>query len=123
VLIRFVDPIENKRFFIQLYNAAGNVSTESEDCLFLNVFTPNATATEVDELKPVMFWIHGGSLEFGSASSPEYDGSRIAANQDVIVVTTNYRLNIFGFPISPEIPVSERNIGMLDQRMVSCVLR
>ena len=40
-----------------------------------------------------MFWIYGGSLEFGSASLAFYDGSSFAANQDVIVVTTNYRTN------------------------------
>lgn len=64
---------------------------ESEDCLYLNVFSPTGTA--VDSGKPVMLWIHGGSLQLGSASVLEYDGSVLAAQQDIIVVTTNYRTN------------------------------
>lgn len=64
---------------------------ESEDCLYLNVFAPGGSVPGAD--KPVMFWIHGGSFQLGSASVPEYDGSVIAAQHDVIVVTTNYRTN------------------------------
>ncbi|KAK7178437.1 para-nitrobenzyl esterase (carboxylesterase) [Paraphaeosphaeria sporulosa] len=87
---------------------------ESEDCLYLNIFTP-ATSTSQDKL-PVLFWIHGGSFSLGSGRLPEYDGSELAANQDVVVVTINYRLNVFGFPASPEIDAENRNLGFLDQR-------
>ncbi|KAF5854940.1 hypothetical protein ETB97_010554 [Aspergillus alliaceus] len=87
---------------------------ESEDCLYLNVFTPSTPAPSAG--RPVMFWIHGGSLQFGSASLPLYDGSAIAANQNVIMVSTNYRTNLFGFPASPEIPTDRQNLGFLDQR-------
>jgi hypothetical protein len=76
-----------------LYNSAGEIADHSEDCLFLNVFSPNVDLKQSSELKPEMFWIHGGALEFGTASSPEYYGCRIAANQDVIVVTINYGTN------------------------------
>ncbi|GJL65165.1 MAG: carboxylesterase [Nitrospirales bacterium] len=63
----------------------------SEDSLFLNIFTP-ATA---GENRPVLFWIHGGSFTGGSANT--YDGSVLAEQGDVIVVTINYRLGLFGF--------------------------
>lgn len=43
-----------------------------------------------------MFWVYGGNLQFGDAGLATYDGSSFAANQDVIVVTTNYRTNVFG---------------------------
>jgi len=87
---------------------------ESEDCLFLNVFAPSTPAPAGG--RAVLFWIYGGALQFGSAGLPEYDGSGFAAYQDVIVVTTNYRTNVFGFSNSPEIPFGEQNSGFLDQR-------
>lgn len=61
---------------------------ESEDCLTVNVFT-----TSMDGSKPVMFWLYGGGLAFGSNAMPAYDGSSFAANQDVVVVAPNYRTN------------------------------
>jgi acetylcholinesterase len=64
---------------------------ESEDCLYLNVFTPSTRPPPGGY--PVMFWIYGGALEFGNAGQPTYDGSFFAAFEDVIVVTTNYRTN------------------------------
>jgi acetylcholinesterase len=64
-----------------------------------------------------LFWIYGGSLEFGNAGNPNYDGSILAAYQDVVVVTVNYRTNVFGFATSDEIPLAQRNLGFLDQRL------
>ena len=63
----------------------------SEDCLFLNIVTP---ATE-GKGRPVLFWIHGGAFINGSAN--DYDGSMLAAQGDVVVVTINYRLGLLGF--------------------------
>ncbi|MEL7185556.1 MAG: carboxylesterase/lipase family protein [Pseudomonadota bacterium] len=63
----------------------------SEDCLYLNIDTPSKT----DEPRPVLFWIHGGAFVTGSAN--EYDGSVLAAQGDVVVVTVNFRLGAFGF--------------------------
>ena len=63
----------------------------SEDCLYLNIFTPSADG----QARPVMFWIHGGAYIQGSAN--EYDGSTLARDNDVVVVAINYRLGIFGF--------------------------
>jgi para-nitrobenzyl esterase len=66
----------------------------SEDCLFLNVWTPGLR----DRVKrPVMFYIHGGAYASGSGSSPLYDGTRLCTRGDVVVVTVNHRLNLFGY--------------------------
>jgi para-nitrobenzyl esterase len=65
-----------------------------EDCLFLNVWTP-ALADGSD--RPVMVWFHGGGFTSGSGSSRGYDGVRLARRGDVVVVTVNHRLNVFGY--------------------------
>ena len=66
----------------------------SEDCLFLNVWTPGL---DHGARRPVLFYIHGGGFDTGSGSSPLYDGSRLCARGDVVVVTVNHRLNAFGY--------------------------
>lgn len=63
-----------------------------------------------------MFWIYGGNLQFGDAGLSFYDGSTLAAHENVIVVTTNYRTNVFGYPNSPQIAEDKQNLGFLDQR-------
>ncbi|QIW96620.1 hypothetical protein AMS68_002138 [Peltaster fructicola] len=88
---------------------------ESEDCLYLNVYTPSTPAPA--DGRPVLFWIYGGALQFGNAGQHAYDGSWFASYEDVIVVTTNYRTNVFGFPSSPELPSDGHNLGFLDQRL------
>jgi para-nitrobenzyl esterase len=65
-----------------------------EDCLYLNVWTPSATTGAA---RPVMVWLHGGAFHFGSCASPSTDGSRLARRGDVVVVSLNHRLNVFGF--------------------------
>ena len=65
----------------------------SEDCLFLNVWTPAADANK----RPVLVWFHGGGFTTGSGSSYAYDGVNLAKRGDVVVVTTNHRLNQFGY--------------------------
>jgi carboxylesterase type B len=62
-----------------------------------------------------LVWIYGGGLSFGTASLPAYDGTSIAANQRIILVTFNYRTNVFGFPGSPDLPLAGNNLGFLDQ--------
>lgn len=91
------------------FNSPPAVVSDSEDCLYLNVFAPASAGPGSD--KAVMFWIHGGSNAIGTAALPLYEGSNIAGNQDVIVVTTNYRLNLFGFPSYPDIRNEEKNLG------------
>jgi para-nitrobenzyl esterase len=92
-------------------------STEkaSEDCLFLNVWTP---ALRDGRKRPVMFYIHGGAYNNGSGSSPLYDGVRLCKRGDVVVVTVNHRLNAFGYLYlarfgRPEFADSG-NVGQLD---------
>jgi para-nitrobenzyl esterase len=69
-----------------------------EDCLFLNVYAPAFAPASVPadgQRLPVMFWIHGGGNTIGAASF--YDGSALASQQNVVVVTTNYRLGALGW--------------------------
>jgi len=66
---------------------------QSEDCLTINVWTPT---TIRNARKPVMVWIHGGGFQFGSSAISTYDGSLLATH-DVVVVSFNYRLGVFGF--------------------------
>lgn len=86
----------------------------SEDCLFLNVWTP---ATTVDARLPVMVWIHGGGFAGGSGAIPIYRGAALAA-RGVVVVTINYRLGVFGFLAHPSLTEeagSSGNYGLMDQ--------
>ena len=86
----------------------------SEDCLFLNVWTP---ALRDGGKRPVMVYIHGGAYSTGSGSSPLYDGVRLARRGDVVVVSLNHRLNAFGYAylarLVPELADSG-NAGQLD---------
>lgn len=70
----------------------------SEDCLFLNVWTP---AIADRGARPVMVYFHGGAYNAGSGSHPQYDGRRLAETGDVVVVTVNHRLNAFGYLYLP----------------------
>ncbi|MDB5455518.1 MAG: Carboxylesterase, partial [Caulobacter sp.] len=74
--------------------------TFSEDCLFLNVWTPaqpGKTGLADGKKRPVMFYIHGGAYNTGSGSSPWYEGVNLAKRGEVVVVTVNHRLNAFGY--------------------------
>ena len=87
----------------------------SEDCLFLNVWTPAATASAK---LPVMVWIHGGGYQAGASHEPRHDGTALA-RKGVVLVTLNYRLGVFGFfahpALSKEDPKgSSGNYGLMD---------
>ncbi|MEJ2133264.1 MAG: carboxylesterase family protein, partial [Gammaproteobacteria bacterium] len=88
---------------------------QSEDCLFLNVWTPAID----DGRRPVMVWIHGGGFTGGTGASEVYDGKSLASRGDVVVVTVNYRLGPLGFLRLNELTrgaiPSTGNEGMLDQ--------
>ena len=90
----------------------------SEDCLYLNVWTPDPGRRHTPSL-PVLVWIHGGSFVTGSGSIPWYDGTRLAARGDIVVVTLNYRLGPFGYLDLPaagdDDHRSSGNLGLLDQ--------
>ena len=69
--------------------------TVSEDCLYLNIFTPTVSSNMSASL-PVLFYMHGGNYVDGSGGTPIYDGGDVARRQNVVVVTINYRLGVFG---------------------------
>ncbi len=87
----------------------------SEDCLYLNVWTPGLRD---GRKRPVMFYIHGGAYNNGSGSSPLYDGVRLCRRGDVVVVTVNHRLNAFGYLYLARFGGTELadsgNVGQLD---------
>ncbi|MBR3258565.1 MAG: carboxylesterase family protein, partial [Eggerthellaceae bacterium] len=95
----------------------GDEAPYSEDCLYLNVYTK--AAGQVDKKLPVAMWIHGGGYREGLGSEPEFDGEQWAL-KDVVLVTINYRLGIFGFMTYPELSAESPNhvsgnYGILDQ--------
>jgi para-nitrobenzyl esterase len=88
----------------------------SEDCLYLNVWTP---AKRTGGKLPVMVWVYGGGFVAGATSEPRQDGTNLA-KENVVVVSMNYRLGIFGFFAYPELAKessrnSAGNYGLLDQ--------
>ncbi|MBR6216137.1 MAG: carboxylesterase family protein [Spirochaetaceae bacterium] len=87
-----------------------------EDNLYLNIWTP---AKKADEKLPVLVWYFGGSFQWGYTAEMEFDGERLA-RRGIVVVSVNYRLNVFGFLAHPEItkeaPEEPTNFGLLDQR-------
>lgn len=87
----------------------------SEDCLLLNVWTPGANNRQK---RPVMVWFHGGGFSVGSGGCAVYDGTNLAAKHDVVVVTVNHRLNVFGYLYLTDLGgdkyVQTSNLGMLD---------
>jgi para-nitrobenzyl esterase len=94
-------------------NSSEDMVRQSEDCLFLNVWSADLKPTRP---KPVMVWLHGGGYSYGSGGWDFYNGHNLAKRRDVVVVTLNHRLNVFGFTNVAEIggdPTSG-NAGMLD---------
>ncbi len=90
-------------------------SGPSEDCLFLNVYTP-ATADAKSKL-PVMFWIHGGGYSVGASDEPRHNGDFLPL-KGVVLITINYRLGVFGFlansDLAKEANGSAGNYGLMD---------
>ena len=97
------------------YMAGGKAESYSEDCLTLNIWRPAKSGTF-----PVMMWIYGGAFMEGSGSFDIYKGSLLAASQDVVVVTINYRLGPLGYMALPELAAEDAkgstgNYGLQDQ--------
>jgi para-nitrobenzyl esterase len=92
-----------------------DMTPESEDCLTLNVWSPGLRDSAK---RPVMVWLHGGAFAYGSANRAVTDGSNLARRGDVVVVSVNHRLNIFGFLHLQEIGgpawMHSGNAGVLD---------
>jgi para-nitrobenzyl esterase len=88
----------------------------SEDCLYLNVWTP---ASQAGAKLPVLVYFYGGGLQAGDGSEPRYDGASMA-RQGIVALTINYRLNVFGFFAHPELTAASPhrasgNYGLMDQ--------
>src|SRR5262245_6396772 len=110
-----VDVLDATRFraqALQNANALGMIGFDEapmdEDCLFLNVWTPSTDGAR----RPVMVWIHGGAFVIGAGSQLLYDGAALARRGDVVIVTINYRLGVFGFLRQHP---GTGNEGLLDQ--------
>jgi para-nitrobenzyl esterase len=104
-------------FYGKEWRASGSAPF-SEDCLYLNVWTP--AAGQKDKKLPVAIWIHGGGYREGFAYEPEMDGGEDFASRGVILVTVTYRLGVFGFfshpLLSEESPNKvSGNYGLMDQ--------
>ena len=88
-----------------------HVDAVSEDCLYLNIWTNSLDQTSK---KPVMVWVHGGADTGGWSYEPNYLGHHLAS-KDVVVVSINYRLNIFGFFAHPQMSNQTGNFGLEDE--------
>lgn len=90
----------------------------SEDCLYLNVWTPSEKPAEP---MPVMVWLHGGGFFLGKGSYTDHDGANLAGLKDVVVVAVEYRLGVFGFLAHPALSAEDPghpgsgNYGLQDQ--------
>lgn len=97
-----------------VYTTGSDQKIDNEDCLFLNVWTPQSAT----EKRPVMVWFHGGGYAYGSGHWPVYDGTNLAAKGDVVVVTVNHRLNVFGYlnlaKYDEKLYAESGNAGILD---------
>jgi para-nitrobenzyl esterase len=109
---------ERNTDFVKQVRAAGRegmeIGNEGEDCLVLNVHTPQASRARQ---RPVMVWLHGGGFAIGSAGDPQYDGTNLALRGDVVVVTINHRLNALGYLYLGDLDTryaDSGNVGQLD---------
>jgi para-nitrobenzyl esterase len=106
---------EYGRACMQINAAIANLPAPSEDCLFVNVWTP---ATRASERLPVMVWIHGGGFTAGTPAEQLYHGEWLA-RKGVVVVSVGYRLGVFGFLAHPQLSAESEhhvsgNYGLLD---------
>lgn len=95
---------------------AASQRPQSEDCLTLNVWVRNSSKKGL----PVMVYLHGGAYVEGGSSDPLYDGANFTARNDVVFVTVNYRVNLFGFMNFATVPGGEKYresgyLGLMDQ--------
>ena len=104
--------MQRRVFADMVFRASGT----SEDCLFLNVWTPAKTG---GERLPVLVYFYGGGFIAGDGSEPRYDGAGMA-RKGIVALTVNYRLGVFGFLAHPELTKesphhASGNYGLLDQ--------
>ncbi|MFC1494699.1 carboxylesterase/lipase family protein [Thermodesulfobacteriota bacterium] len=114
------EPVDAREYGNRAMQGAGfpgsptDLPEVNEDCLFLNIWTPDHD----DKKRPVMVWLHGGGFSSGSGGDTFCEGKNLAQKGDVVVVTINHRLNVFGFlqlgeKWGPEY-ASSGQAGMLD---------
>jgi para-nitrobenzyl esterase len=99
---------------VQLGNpdsSGGSSVNQSENCLHLHVWAPGEDG---DRLRPVIVWIHGGGFIAGTGSDPGFDGTLFAGGDDLLYVTINYRLGVFGYLLNDR-DLASQNLGLLDQ--------
>jgi para-nitrobenzyl esterase len=105
----------NRRPVLETLLGPADTTQEGEDCLTLNVWTPGLGG---GAKRPVMVWLHGGAFGYGSGNRAVTDGANLARRGDVVVVSVNHRLNIFGFlhlaDIRGEAWAHSGNAGVLD---------
>jgi len=94
------------------------VNAVDEDCLSLNIWVPDVAPAAA--ALPVLVWVYGGAFVIGGTSQPTYDGARLCSEQNVVVVTVNYRLGAFGFLDLRSVPggeTADTNCGIHDIRL------
>ncbi|KAL2223035.1 carboxylesterase family protein [Thermoascus aurantiacus ATCC 26904] len=101
-----------------------NIPDMTEDCLTVNIWAPgerhpgNSKKNNSKEKATVMMYIYGGGFNQGGTALTFYDGTNLVKdNENVVFVTFNYRVSVFGYPNAPEIDTNKQNVGLLDQRL------
>jgi para-nitrobenzyl esterase len=113
--IQYAAPIEpGAQEPAPVVTALNRLTEQSEDCLTVNVFTPGLD----NSARPVMVWMHGGGFRVGSGNYLLYHGTNLAKKEDVVVVSVNHRLNVFGFlhlaDIGGDKWAQSTNVGLQD---------
>ncbi|KAH7184849.1 Alpha/Beta hydrolase protein [Fusarium flagelliforme] len=109
--VDYPDMTPQAQQIISLFASAAG-TPQSEDCLTLNIWS-KATGNSAKANKPVLVFFYGGRFAIGNTNSPFYTGKYFADAEDIVVITVNYRINIFGFPGAPG---ETQNLGLRDQR-------
>ncbi|MCJ1377664.1 hypothetical protein MMC17_000760 [Xylographa soralifera] len=95
---------------IMAQESADGYNAMNEDCLYMDIWTKSPAGAG----KPVLFFVYGGGFERGSVNNPTYNGAYMAEQEDIIVVSFNFRVNIFGFSGAPG---EATNVALLDTRL------
>nr|XP_027198200.1 cholinesterase 1-like [Dermatophagoides pteronyssinus] len=98
-------------------NSSYHNFNQNEDCLYLNVWSPKVDVNNENELRPVLVYIHGGGLIIGSSGYKHLEGRTVTTMANVVVVSFNYRLSIFGLLYSDEVEHIKGNMAFWDQAL------
>lgn len=96
------------KFRLDFIMGCGEQTIQNEDCHFLSIYTPSMEGN-----RPVLVWIHGGAYIAGSGGESAYNGTALAEEGDIVVVSVTYRLGVFGYLYNPD--GAPQNIGLKDQ--------